>query len=278
MDGLPRTPSCSCDGSNPDCYKCCGTGFLRSARNNPGAPLKPGGESSRKTIAGKSLPVTDQRVRIYAVVCPGCSFAGTEVEFWKHIASYPKHIASETRVPIPCPFCKAKFDPLKFGKHTRLAHPNGDNSVRPRIKNPKQRNQSCEKKRAKSNTLPKKHNNKIGYIFAPSKAKVNNAIRKTVMNGRHTNVLNNAKNHGIHKGRILGDTAKTLQGINAESAVPSPNLAKSGKGPAVPSSRAQNRSKLERTDFPEPLYEGQRKFEGGLQWSQAGIPGLGKRR
>jgi hypothetical protein len=30
--------------------------------------------------------------------------------------------------------------------------------------------------------------------------------------------------------------------------------------------------------FPEPLYEGQPRYEGGIRWEQGGSPGLGKRR
>jgi len=30
--------------------------------------------------------------------------------------------------------------------------------------------------------------------------------------------------------------------------------------------------------FPEPLYERQPRFEGGIRWEQGGSPGLGKRR
>ena len=47
----------------------------------------------------------------------------------------------------------------------------------------------------------------------------------------------------------------------------------------VTSAKQRARSKIAwENRFVEPLYEGQRRFEGGIRWSQAGIPGLGKKR
>lgn len=84
----------------------------------------------------------------------------------------------------------------------------------------------------------------------------------------------------IHKDRFA-QHCKTKHGIVVETvSVPiKPNVRKTDNKSRSSSAKNQIWIKKDMDDpFPEPLYERQPRFEGGIKWEQGGSPGLGKRR
>jgi hypothetical protein len=89
----------------------------------------------------------------------------------------------------------------------------------------------------------------------------------------------------FHKDRFA-QHRKTKHGIVPQSisaptisAPIKPSIIKKVKKSMPSSFKNQTSIKKDAHDrFPEPLYERQPRFEGGLRWEQGGSPGLGRRR
>src|SRR5208283_5840770 len=131
-----QTP-CSCGGSNENCARCFGRGFIEAGHNRSARSKKLGGRTQSTPLSYDALVLSAAMSSAEgAVKCPACEFKGSTDAFTRHFAAVhgskrttrgPQQIPvtaipissrAASRAPITnCPLCNCQIRGDKLQKH-----------------------------------------------------------------------------------------------------------------------------------------------------------------
>ncbi len=124
--------SCSCGGSNENCYRCAGTGISGVMPGKPGAPLTAGEDTRKSACYSRPNPefksVTEQ---INSIYCSACKANFNRLYWKKHLRTVHgtpgrSHSRPDRKSKAPvlyfCSMCRKKFRAKEFNEHMKLVH------------------------------------------------------------------------------------------------------------------------------------------------------------